>query len=122
MAMRLSFQFVLYVARNILLHVLYLIYCVLYKMLEVVETCCWHVDNWREDHITTKGSVRDVSIWLQILNWFLRRCWKGIMRLSANIYILYMNISESGRFHMIGDYQILTCIDSDGPSPDFCIN
>ena len=61
MAMRHSFQFVLYVARNILLHVLYLIYCVLYKMLEVVETCCWHVDNWREDHITTKGSVRDVS-------------------------------------------------------------
>ncbi len=122
MAMRHSFQFVMYVARNILLRILYLIYCALYKMLEVVETCCWHVDNWREDQITTKGSVRDVSIWLQILNWVLRRCWKGIMRLSAIIYIFYMNISESGRFHMIGDYQILACIDSDGPSPDFCIN
>ena len=122
MAMRHSFQFVLHVSRNILLRILYMIYCVLYSMLEVVETCCWHVDNWREDHITTKGSVRDVSIWLQILNWVLRRCWKGIMRLSAIIYICYMNIGESGKFHTFSDYQVLACIDSDGPTPDFCIN
>ena len=99
MAMRHSFQFVLHVSRNILLRILYMIYCVLYSMLEVVETCCWHVDNWREDHITTKGSVRDVSIWLQILNWVLRRRWKGIMRLSANIYIFYMNISDGYPHH-----------------------
>ena len=122
MAMRHSFQFVMYVARNILLRILYLIYCVLYKMLEVVETCCWHVDNWREDQITTKGSVRDVSIWLQILNWFLRRCWKVIMRLSAIIHICYMNISESGEFHTLSDYHSLACVDSDGPTPDWGIN
>ena len=40
-----------------------------------------------------------VSIWLQILDWILRRCWKGIMRLMAIIYKCYMKAGECGRSH-----------------------
>ena len=97
MALRHPFQFAMHIFRIILQWILYIIYCMLYWMLVAVEACCWHVDHWMEDQITIKGSLREVSTWLQILNWILRRCWKVILRLNAVIYTCYMNTGESGR-------------------------
>ena len=108
-------HFLIYIVRKGCLVVLHSTYVIIYHSLTLNEWCCWHLDQMIEAQITMRGGYRQVSMSLRIINHWARLSWRFHMRTLAILYMLYMTTGGSDRQWSFSDYQILACVDSDGP-------